>query len=247
MPFTAELDWIHGELIKAGRSAGYDVDRADDVFWPGVVIEQVEKSIVEADAIVAVCTGRNANVFYELGLAHAVHEAILVAEAAADLPFDIAHRRAILYGKNPVRLSDDLRRALEAIPSDRGHRVLRHAAGELLAGRAVQARGDEQVYWLDHEGHARPFLDEETVALYTRGHPIANVSTVQLDSLQKGPPMTPLNREALRRSNADIFALLDGYWHYLTTLAPVYKYGFASVRDLPELTEEERASHRILF
>ncbi len=50
-----------------------------------------------ADAVIAVCTVRNANVFYELGLADQIHKPILVAAEAQDLPFDVTHFRAQLY------------------------------------------------------------------------------------------------------------------------------------------------------
>ncbi len=53
---------------------------------------------VRADAVLAVCTGKNPNVFYELGLSDGLHEAILVAEDKDDLPFDVAHLRTIFYG-----------------------------------------------------------------------------------------------------------------------------------------------------
>jgi hypothetical protein len=42
---------------------------------------------------------RNPNVFYELGLAHAIGKpAILVAKTEEDIPFDLRHVRVIVYG-----------------------------------------------------------------------------------------------------------------------------------------------------
>jgi hypothetical protein len=247
MPFEPKFDWIRGELTRAGQAAGYVVERADDIFTPGVIIEQIEKSIIEADAVIAVCTGRNANVFYELGLAQMVHEAILLAETDSDLPFDIAHRRAIIYGGNPVALATRVSLALKELPKERARRALRRTMDELLTERVVQAHGDDHLYWLTEEGIARVLPNSETASLYTKVRPVANISKAQLDSLAKGAPMTALGKPSLRRSNLDMFALLDGYWHYLTTLAPVYKYGFAAVREVPELSEAERVSHKIMF
>lgn len=102
MPFSGELDWLHSEIIAAGEDAGIEVERADNVFTPGVVIEQIKERIAAASAIVAVCTGRNANVFYELGIAEARHKPILVAEQASDLPFDVQHFRTQFYGPDPA-------------------------------------------------------------------------------------------------------------------------------------------------
>jgi hypothetical protein len=98
MPFLPELDWLHQEIVAAGFDVKARVWRADDIFEAGIIIEQIRNRMFGADAVVAVCTGRNANVFYEVGLADQIHKAILVAEQAGDLPFDVSHFRAHLYG-----------------------------------------------------------------------------------------------------------------------------------------------------
>lgn len=98
MPFDAEFDWLYQLVKEACSEAGVTAERADDVFEAGIVIDQVKEKIAEADAVIAVCTGKNANVFYELGIAEATHRPVLIAESKDDLPFDIAHFRAQLYG-----------------------------------------------------------------------------------------------------------------------------------------------------
>jgi hypothetical protein len=98
MPFDPAMEWLRDLLVAAGAEAGVVVERADDIFAAGVVIDQVKARIREADAVIAVCTGRNANVFYEMGLADEQHAIIMVAESADDLPFDVQHFRAQLYG-----------------------------------------------------------------------------------------------------------------------------------------------------
>jgi hypothetical protein len=58
----------------------------------------VQESILDADLILCEMSGRNPNVFYELGLAHAVGKpAILVSRREEDVPFDLRHVRVILY------------------------------------------------------------------------------------------------------------------------------------------------------
>lgn len=70
-----------------------------------------------------VCTGRNANVFYEPGLAEVLgHKPILIAAAGHDLPFDMAHWRCQMYaasGQEIGTLADRLRRAMEETVSAR--------------------------------------------------------------------------------------------------------------------------------
>jgi hypothetical protein len=64
--------------------------------------------LVRARVVVANVSGRNPNVFYELGIANALDKStILVSEGIEDVPFDIRSRRIILYEK-----SDDLQEML---------------------------------------------------------------------------------------------------------------------------------------
>jgi hypothetical protein len=98
MPFSPEFGWLRDEITAAGHETGVLVERADNIFRAGVIIDQVEEYMRAADVVIAVCTGKNANVFYELGIARPHHEAILIAEGTDDLPFDVRHYRAQLYG-----------------------------------------------------------------------------------------------------------------------------------------------------
>jgi hypothetical protein len=110
MPFLADFDWLRKTIVSAGKAAGVTVKRADDIFTPGVVIEQIKDAILNADVVVAVCTGKNANVFYELGIAEHLHRPVLIAETETDLPFDVKHFRALLYGgKSRAEFRRDLR------------------------------------------------------------------------------------------------------------------------------------------
>ena len=99
MPFRQPYDTYYTEIFKpALESAGYTVQRADDVFSPGPIMLDIQESIANADLILCVMNERSPNVFYELGLAHAVGKpAILVSESNDDIPFDLRHLRVILY------------------------------------------------------------------------------------------------------------------------------------------------------
>src|SRR5262245_42532529 len=84
---------------------------------PGIILEDIRRGLVESEVIVAEITPVNANVFYELGYAHALGKpTILLADrSSATLPFDVSGYRCIFYdntihGKRAVE--DDLRRHL---------------------------------------------------------------------------------------------------------------------------------------
>ena len=75
---------------------------------PGSIIDQIFESIAKSGLVVADLSGRNQNVMYEVGLATAMgKEMLLLAQAIDELPFDLRHRRVIVY-----RSSRDLHRSL---------------------------------------------------------------------------------------------------------------------------------------
>ena len=74
------------------------VERADDIFSDGAIVEDIWKAIINAFVLVADCTGRNPNVFYEIGIAHAMGKpVVLLTQDSSDVPFDVRHLRLIRY------------------------------------------------------------------------------------------------------------------------------------------------------
>jgi hypothetical protein len=102
MPFSDPLG-KHYELIykPAIVRAGLTPVRADsDIFGTGKIIDQILSGILAAKVLVAELTGRNPNVFYELGLAHALKKpVVLISADEQDVPFDVRHIRVIGYEK----------------------------------------------------------------------------------------------------------------------------------------------------
>ncbi len=66
-------------------------------------MEQIWEQITKARVLLADLTGKNPNVFYELGLAHAKSKPVIfIASNLEDIPFDLRHLRVIIYEqKNP--------------------------------------------------------------------------------------------------------------------------------------------------
>lgn len=61
-------------------------------------MDQLLRGIKAAKVLVAELTTRNPNVFYELGIAHALQKpVVLVSATDKDVPFDLQHVRAIYY------------------------------------------------------------------------------------------------------------------------------------------------------
>jgi hypothetical protein len=92
-------DYYASVYEPAIKKAGLRAVRADDeIFGTGKVIDQIWQAINSARILVAELTTRNANVFYELGLAHALKKpVVLISANKQDVPFDIGHVRVIYY------------------------------------------------------------------------------------------------------------------------------------------------------
>jgi hypothetical protein len=92
-------DYYEKIYAPAIQKAGLNAIRADDdIFGTGKIVEQIWTGINDAKVLVADLTGRNPNVFYELGLAHALDKpVVLVCANESDVPFDLRHIRVIYF------------------------------------------------------------------------------------------------------------------------------------------------------
>ena len=100
MQFTEEFDVLYTDVIRpVCESHGYRVVRGDDFYTNGEIMEDVIKSIRSAALIIADVTPDNANVFYEVGFAHAINKPtiLLSDKKRSRLPFDISGFRTLFY------------------------------------------------------------------------------------------------------------------------------------------------------
>src|ERR1044072_4763865 len=99
MPFQDKLKEIYSEVyVPVCTSNNIHCWRVDEIARPGSITRDIIEGILDADIIIADLTTRNANVFYELGIAHATsNKTIMTAQTTNDVPFDIASYRLIFY------------------------------------------------------------------------------------------------------------------------------------------------------
>jgi hypothetical protein len=100
MPFASPLGEYYLKIYEpAIKKAGLTPIRADnEIFGTGKIIDQIWSGITNAKVLIAELTSRNPNVFYELGLAHALQKpVVLVSSNQDDVPFDLKHIRVIYY------------------------------------------------------------------------------------------------------------------------------------------------------
>jgi len=102
MPFGSYFDNYYTDIYKpAIEAVGLCAKRADDLYRPSTIVQDIWTYTKEAKIVLADLTDKNPNVFYELGLAHSLAKpAILVTNSMTDVPFDLRALRVIEYDKN---------------------------------------------------------------------------------------------------------------------------------------------------
>jgi hypothetical protein len=100
-----DFDRVYSEIIKPaveslnGRGFVIEVIRSDEVERAGLIQERMIEYIADADVAVVDITTQNPNVFYELGVRHALRDrvTVLVRRKGTANPFNIAGMTAIEY------------------------------------------------------------------------------------------------------------------------------------------------------
>lgn len=85
----------------AAAEVGLTVVRADQIAKGGQVNLQIIEHICKAASAVADLTGGNLNVYYEVGMRHAVRKPLaLMADESENLPFDLLQQRTIFFAND---------------------------------------------------------------------------------------------------------------------------------------------------
>ena len=120
MQFAEPYDTFYKEVIqKQAEAAGFEVFRMDEKAGPGVILQDMQREIEQAEVVIAEITPPNPNVFYEVGYAHALGKpTILLAQRGVQLPFDIRSFRVVFYNDTiggKAEVERNLTKHLEAI------------------------------------------------------------------------------------------------------------------------------------
>lgn len=113
-PFGAPFDEYYQKVFSpAVAKADVEPIRGDDVYGTGAIIEDIFSAIMNSAFVLADVTGRNPNVNYELGVAHALGKpAVIVTQSVDDVPFDYRHLRVIVYDRTKVDWAKELEAAI---------------------------------------------------------------------------------------------------------------------------------------
>ena len=126
MPFRAEYDEIYQNMIVSTvHELNLTIKRGDEFSSvSGQIMSEVWAAINACRLVIVETSEENANVYYELGIAHTLGKpAILITQAKdiEDFPFDIRHLRFIVY-ENTIaggeKLEADLKQSIIWILND---------------------------------------------------------------------------------------------------------------------------------
>mgnify|MGYP000907956837 FL=1 len=116
MPFDTEYDAVYDTIKEAVSDAGLYCRRVDDIWDSDHIMADVASLLWRAEVIVADLTGRNPNVFYEVGLSHALpRKTVMLTQDSSDVPFDLQSIRYLKYDMEDISTHDgfDLKRDLK--------------------------------------------------------------------------------------------------------------------------------------
>ncbi|MCU0093824.1 nucleoside 2-deoxyribosyltransferase [Pseudomonas koreensis] len=111
-PFHPKYEPTYHTIKNVCTRLGLECMRGDEQFKPGAVLSHILELIAQASIVIVNIDGRNPNVYYELGIAHAMgKKTILVASDIESVPFDMKAQRIVLH-KSKTELEHNLTSSL---------------------------------------------------------------------------------------------------------------------------------------
>jgi guanylate kinase len=102
MPFRDQLRPVYEDHVaKVCGDLGLTVTRGDQIFSAKPIMDDVRDAVISARYVIADLTDGNPNVFYELGICHALGKNVILITQNEDVPFDVRHIRHIRYEYTP--------------------------------------------------------------------------------------------------------------------------------------------------
>lgn len=176
MPFAKEFDDVYKLGIKAvAKDLGVVAERVDEQIFSESMLERIYRQIDAADFVIADMTGKNPNVFYEVGYAHAKGKlCTLITRTSDDIPFDLKHHRHLVYGGSIQSLRDMLKAEIAWLKAETDKLrsstltfTVKSAIGTLIKDKDWRDRGSLELVFDIHNNSERKTPEIEAVYLYT--------------------------------------------------------------------------------
>lgn len=112
VPFNGTFTPVFQAITEVGNEIGLRVLNANQVWEESEIIQDIFSLIYRSAVVICDFSNRNANVFYEAGIAHTLGKPVIpIVQRAEDIPFDLQQHRYIVYLNNDQGrrgLRDDL-------------------------------------------------------------------------------------------------------------------------------------------
>ncbi len=146
--FNSVYDTIK-QAVEGIEGKEFRCERADDKYTNlSIWCNRICKNIRKAKYIIVDTTGRNPNVFYELGFAHAMYntKAIIITQNIEEAPFDIAEMNHIVYSEKELPgLREELKNAIQALEEEEIEEgYANKPTEEVITDLKLQLRAEEE-------------------------------------------------------------------------------------------------------
>jgi hypothetical protein len=100
LPFAGEFEdvYVFG-ILTAAKKLGYICERIDqDALTAGPILQTIIRRLFDADLVVADLSESNPNIYYELGIVHALGTPLIaIARKSERIPFDLRDQPVLFY------------------------------------------------------------------------------------------------------------------------------------------------------
>jgi signal transduction histidine kinase len=106
--YSPEYMQVRDAIKKSAQKANFQVISLDNLLFSGTIQEAVIGELARADCVIADVSGRNPNVFFEIGMAQAMGKPLFLLaqqDSINEIPFDMRGYRYFLYDTTPLGLS----------------------------------------------------------------------------------------------------------------------------------------------
>lgn len=117
MPFNTLFQTEYDKIIQpALQELNVRCIRGDEIYSKQRIVDDIWNSIRSCRFVLAELTGKNPNVLYEIGLAHAIGKPVIIlTRNAEDVPFDLKALRYLFYDVNDPFWGDNLKIGIQSL------------------------------------------------------------------------------------------------------------------------------------
>ncbi len=120
LPFTLSDTFESIKSVCTGL--GLECKKADDIWENSTFMQDIFDLIFTCEIVVADFTGKNPNVFYEVGIAHTLGKTVVpITQYIEDIPADLRHHKALKYLPNSQgyeNMKMELQKRLQTLVGD---------------------------------------------------------------------------------------------------------------------------------